>query len=390
MKNSYYKLKINGKDIKRFIRSLYKNGVYFEEITYRGQVAFIKVDYSNYLKIMNTKTIYEITVVKLYGFIKIKDFIERYFFFLISLFIGTLFLFLLSNIIFEVEVIHTNKDIRELLYKELDKYNIKRFTFTKSFSNQEDIVKKILNNNKDTIEWMEIEKIGAKYEIRVEPRIIKKKEEDTVNRHIVAKKDGTIISIEAEKGEILKRINSYVRKGEILISGNIMRNEEIKSIISAKGKVYAEVWYKVLVELPTNYKETIKTNNTKKALNIQLLGYNFNLFDFKPYKSKNIEEIFSLKDNLFLFAINLNNEEEVITIDEIYDLSTAEIKANELAKKKIESILSKGEEIISQKNLKIEQKNSKIVSTVFFKVKEDITSYLEIKEEDNESKKKGE
>ena len=38
-------------------------------------------------------------------------------------------LFFLSNIIFDIEVIHRKKDIRDLVYKELNSYDIKKLLF---------------------------------------------------------------------------------------------------------------------------------------------------------------------------------------------------------------------------------------------------------------------
>ncbi len=381
MNGSYYKLRISGKDTKRFIRMLYKRGVFFENITYTEDSIFVKVDNINYRKIIDIKTIYEISVVKLYGVAKFKDFIKRYFFFLISLLLGTVFLFVLSNAIFDVEVIHSSKQIRDLLYSELEKYAIKKYKFAISFKKQEEIVEMILENNKDKLEWLEIERVGVKYKVRVEQRVMNDPIENIDKRHIVAKKDGTILSISAENGEIVKKTNSYVRKGEIIISGNLKKGEEVISTTSAKGRVFAEVWYMVTVELPFQYKEISKTGNNKKVLAVSILGNNYNILDFKPYKSKNIEELITIRDGLSLFKISFNDEEELNIIDEVYDITNVDLIVERLAKEKIESMLSKEDKIISQKKLKTEEKNSKIVSEVFFKVYEDITAYEKINEE---------
>ena len=73
MFNNYYELKIEGKDVKRFLKQLYKMNIYFENIQYKNQYVCIKVNKDNYEKIKKVKTIYKIKINKLYGLNKIKD-----------------------------------------------------------------------------------------------------------------------------------------------------------------------------------------------------------------------------------------------------------------------------------------------------------------------------
>ena len=124
-----YKIKIEGKDVKRFIKKLYSNNIYFNDIEMYDKYAYVEVDKSNYEKLKQIKTIYKIEIVKLYGIIRIIDFIKRYSLFLMILGVGLLYLIFLSNIIFKVEVIHSKREIRDLLYKELKYYNIVNYHF---------------------------------------------------------------------------------------------------------------------------------------------------------------------------------------------------------------------------------------------------------------------
>ena len=71
--------------------------------------------------------------------------------------------FILSNMIFSVEVIHSNSKIIKLVTEELKDRGIKKYAFAKSYSEVEKIEKEILNNNKDNLEWLEIIRNGTKY-----------------------------------------------------------------------------------------------------------------------------------------------------------------------------------------------------------------------------------
>ena len=374
MFESFYKIKIEGKDVKRFIRMLYRSGIYFEEISLDRGSAYIKVDKDNYKKLKNIKTSYNIEVIELFGISKFKHLIKTNFIFLIFTVLGIFLLYFLSNIIFDVEVIHNDKYIRDLLYSELDKYNIKKFSFVKKYEYVQNVKNEILNNYKNDIEWLEIERVGTVYKIRVDKRIINNIKQDGQNRHVVAKKNGIIMRIVAEKGEIVKKVYDYVRAGDIIISGDIYKNKEVIGQTSASGDVYAEVWYKVKVEMPISYKEEALTGRSKKVINVSFLDKNINIFDFHRYNNSKKEENTILSDFFGMFTIKYNKEYEINIKDEVNNIISEEF-AFKMARKKIEDQLGRGEYIISQKKLKTVINNSTIITEVFFKVYENISSY---------------
>ena len=81
-------------------------------------------------------------------------------------------------------------------------------------------------------------------------RKLEKKKTTTDVRNIVAKKDAIVRSVSASSGEIIRKNNDYVKAGDIIISGEIKLNDEVKNKVSAKGRVYGEVWYEIEVESP--------------------------------------------------------------------------------------------------------------------------------------------
>ena len=374
MLENYYKLEISGKDVKRFIRSLYKMNIYFEYIYFTNGICYVKVNLDNYKKIKNVKTCYNIKVINVYGLKKIEMLLKDNFIFLMFSFIGIILIYFLSNVIFSVNIVHSDIKLRKLIISELEKYDIKKYSFVKDYDYLQNVKKKILEDNKTSIVWLEIERIGTSYEIKVEKRIINDKEEEPNLRHVVAKKSGIIMKIVAENGEIIKKKNDYVKAGDIIISGEIHKNDEVVDNIPASGSVYAEVWYKVKVEMPISYKEELLTGKNKNILNISFLDYSWNLFDFYPYKDKNVKNNLLLSDFFGMFNINYNKESEVIIKDEVNNIISEEF-AFKIARKKIEENLKEDEYIISQKKLKTIINNSTIVTEIFFKVYENISSF---------------
>lgn len=237
--------------------------IYFEYIYFTNGICYVKVNLDNYKKIKNVKTCYNIKIINVYGLKKIEMLLKDNFIFLMFSFIGIILIYFLSNVIFSVNIVHSDIKLRKLIISELEKYDIKKYSFVKDYDYLQKVKKKILEDNKTSIEWLEIERIGTSYEINVEKRIINDKEEEPNLRHVVAKKSGIIMKIVAENGEIIKKKNDYVKAGDIIISGEIHKNDEVVDNIPASGSVYAEVWYKVKVEMPISYKEELLTGKNK-------------------------------------------------------------------------------------------------------------------------------
>lgn len=383
MFNSVYEVRIEGRDLKRFIKTLYRKKIDLLEIIYDQDGVCIKLNKKDYLKLLEIKTIYEIKLTRLYGVAKYKYLLKKYSIFIISILIGFCFLFFLTNVIFEVEVIHRKQDIRNLIYKELKRYKVEKYNFVIPFSKQESIVKKILENNKDKLEWLEIERVGVKYIIRVEERIINDITNNDEPRNVVAKKDGIIMHVDASRGEIVKRTNEYVKKGDIIISGSITKGEEVKNKVAAEGNVYAEVWYTVNVEMPLVYREEYLTGKNKNALTFTLFRKEISILDLFPYKNKRIKENIIFKNNILPIKLSFNKESELRVIDEVYTYDEAIDKALDLAREKLSVKFNDEEKILMEKKLKTRQNNSTIIVSVFFKVYEDITSYAKIEEINN-------
>ena len=206
--SSNIKIRVSGRNINNFIKRIIKNNIKIVKLTPRShkEVDLI-IDYNDLEEIEKYKTIYDIKIVRYYGKLHIIKFLKKNRFILLFLLLSMIIVFILSNMIFSVEVIHSNSKIIKLVTEELKDYGIKKYAFAKSYSEVEKIEKEILNNNKDNLEWLEIIRNGTKYTIRVEERIINKEIDDNKNYDIVSSKMLLL--------GLLKQ--SLVKKYEILI-----------------------------------------------------------------------------------------------------------------------------------------------------------------------------
>ena len=286
-----YILKITGKRIDTFIMLLVRFNICFRKIKSSKDYIIIEVLEEDYEKLKKIKTTYEIEILKRKGLIYFTHFIKIRKLFIVSILLGFIFLTFLTNIIFDVKVVLDDEELREIILTDLKEFGISKYKFKVSYKEKEKIESKILDKEKELLEWLEIEEKGVNYEVNVIKRVKNKEVKETEPRNIVASKNGMITRIVAETGEVVTKKNNYVNKGDILISGLIKNNDNIVSKVSAKGKVYAEVWYKVSLNLPLTYNEEKRTGNNKNVLEINFLNNDIELTSldsYKNYKSKKI------------------------------------------------------------------------------------------------------
>ncbi len=344
-------------------------GVNLYNIKYDKDYMLLEIEEKDFTKVKKYLLSYKFKKEKDSGIFNIKNKLEKYNRFLCAIIFGIFLIYFFSNVIVSVNVIHSKKEIRELVTNELEELGIKRLTFKKNYNEIQRIKSKILEKYPDRLEWIEIETDGMVYNVKIEERIIT--DTDTENKycHIVAEKSGIVTKIVTHKGVANIGLNSYVSKGDILISGEVKHNEEVKNNVCAAGNVYGEIWYTVDVTLPLEYEESRKTGKMRYNLMYQDdQGENVILKSRLNSKIVENQELFSLLGR----KIYLQREYETITKKGQYTLEEALEKALELAREKVNVKLDENEHIISQKVLKKSINDSKMILEVFTSVEENI------------------
>lgn len=373
------KIKVSGRNVYRFIDRLIKDKVYIYDLKIINiKNVIIKINYDDYLILKDKKSIYDIDLLDVYGKLKIKKYFKEHYVFIIFLIIGYVVLVFLSNFIFDVEVIHANFEIRELVYRELRKNGIEKYIFRKSYQELENIEKNILDNNKTKIEWIEINRSGTKYIVRVEERKIDKGEERFEYQDIVSSKSGIITKVLAESGEIIKNTNDYIKGGEVVISGNITLPDGSSVLSRASGKVYAEVWYLVDVSYPYIYREEILTGRAKEVFLIKFLNKRISLFDFSKFNTFKKSDRILFGDIFKFFSFIKEKQYEMIVIDEFYTKEEVVVKAVERAVTRVKDTLREDEQIIKYRILSTYYDESKVNLKIFFSVNEEVSMVRKI------------
>ena len=359
----------------KFLNYLIYNKIYYDSLNKYNEYFVLDVSYDDYLYIRRR---YKCHIVKYYGKKNMVNIYENNKYVLLSLIISFMLLFLLCNTIFDIKINSDNKDIANVINDSLKDNGIDVYKRKVSFDKLNSIKNKILEDNKDTLEWIEIREKGCIYYIDVTPRVKSNNNVDnSLPSDIVAEKDGVIKHIVVHRGSKIIDNGDYVKKGDILISGNIIKNENVIDKVHSEGIIYAETWKTVNISIPFKRIDYVY----KKTINhyyLDIFGHKFTISG--KYDSDNtINKKSIVLDKPYLFFKLYKEEKKIYDYNEV--ILNKEEAYNEALNRSIDVInkkLSSDEYIISKKVLKKEVKRSKINLEVFFKVYEKIGVTSEI------------
>ena len=360
----------------KFFKNILRYHIEILKIEKKDNYYYLYLDLKNYQKILKYSKIYQIEFISIQGLKKYQILFKKYLLFIVILIITFFYIFFLANVIFKIEIKTNNIEIKELLLQELKDNDIKIFSFSKSYLEKEEIKKNILSKNKDKLEWIEITRRGSSYIVDVEERIIHEEEKEQSPQNIVASKNAIILSIEASKGSIVKKLNDYVKKGDIIVTGEITHKDKVVDYIQAKATIYGETWYNVHVSYPFAYYEKIYTGKKGKRLSIKFLNKEMQIG--KSFLQEDVEERRIIYHNFIPWKISLEKVQETIIIDDFYTIEEAYERGMKLAREVLLKRLGSDSKILNQKKLKIIINNSTIDMDIFFKVYENITEIKKI------------
>lgn len=369
-------LLISISDKENYLKVLFSKNIYYRNLVHKGDLIYLVVNIND-LDVLR-KEFVSLNVVKYYGKKRIKYFLKEHYIFILSFLFSYVVLIILSNVIFDIEVVTNNKKLKDKIYLYLKDYGIEKYKFIKNSNKLDSIKEKILRDNKDDLEWIEITRSGTKYTVNLTERIINNVVENNNVSDIVAKKDALITHLTIKRGSALKEVNELVHKGEVIITGNILKDEKIVDTVRAQGNVYGEVWYTVNVSVPYKHTEYFKTGEVVNHIYLDVFGKKFTLIGHYITDNAISEESVLINKPYLPFKV-IRESKELYTYKSV-NLSKEEAYL-ECLKRGDKSILNKldtSEHIIERKVLKKEEFSSKIEVELFYRVYESIGEEKEI------------
>ncbi|MFZ7947205.1 MULTISPECIES: sporulation protein YqfD [Bacillaceae] len=397
MKNQWFEVlfgkvtvKVTGRGIERFLNILTRNGFLLWDVKRHGtETLTFKMKFQDAKDIRHhaRNSGCSISFLERKG---IPLLIKRLFKnsgFLIGAALFLLIIMLLSNVIWEIEIKGAKPSTEYQIRKELEKMGLEPGEFQFLVGDVETIQRKLINNI-GTLTWVGVELRGTTYHFQVVEKNETKKRKKLSPRHLVAKKEATIINYYIENGQKVIDKNEHVEPGQLLVSGEIGENGQTK-LVPAKGEVWGETWYKSHVNLPlkTNLKVfsgKVKQKNSILVGKVEIPIVGFGNPKFKNFETdKSVRKIHFLKWDLPIYYVSKTiRESEEIT--RTYTYKQAEKVAVEMAKEELKSNLNKDASIKDTYILSKKIENGKLVMDIHIKAIENIAKSQPIKKEFHE------
>ena len=205
-------VKIKKYKIYEIIKTLSKYNIYYNKLDKKQDGITLEINYKDYKKLKalfkkNTK------IIKQTGIYGLIETLKKHYIFIISIILSYFVILILSNVCFGINIETNNNELKKIITEELNEYGIKKYKFKKNYNEITKIKNKILEDNKDKLEWLEITENGVYYNISLTERIIKETpsvENDIMD--IVSTKDALIQKVIIRKGTDIKYVNDYVKK----------------------------------------------------------------------------------------------------------------------------------------------------------------------------------
>jgi similar to stage IV sporulation protein len=283
----YVKLRLTGKKIEAFINSAADHKLQLWDIRFITQDAVeFKIILQHFFKLRPhlRKTSCKIRVLERYGAPFFWDRLGSRKFLIVGMLLFAIILFLMSSVIWQVKVVGNEKITTIHILEAAKQIGIHPLQWKFKLKNPESLSKE-LQRQLPSASWIGVQFHGTQLTIEIVEAAKPEEKPLLSTRHLVASTNAMITQIKAEKGMPMVKINSFVRKGDVLISG-LIGSVPNQQVVVAKGTVMGEVWYTSKIAVPLVLKQNSYTGDTAKKLYIvignralQISGYRLKKFD---------------------------------------------------------------------------------------------------------------
>lgn len=365
--NNFIDIEIKTQSPNKTLKLLKNININIYKTTYQNNQITIKI---KELSLDKIKKLYPYKITKYYGIKGFLHYLKTNYHLFIDITIVIILILFYTRIIVIVKINTNNIELSKIIKEELNNNHLQKYHFIKNDKELNKIKEQILNNNKDKIEWLNIQRVGMNYIIDLQRKIKKETPKEAKYCHLISTKSSTITRIINSKGTTLVETNDSVKEGDVLITGDIFLNEEIKGLTCAEGIVYGKTWYTINVESSKTYKKITKTQ--KKHHNLVFQYHNKTK---KAFKDKYSSHLIKRHRLLNLFGFQIIRETEYETKEEIFEYTEQEFqnKINNLLKEKLNTYLPTNSTILEKKVLNKWEKDSTIEIEIFIVVEEPIS-----------------
>lgn len=386
--SGYVKVRIEGRGVERFINECVRRHILVWDVKKIADdtiVFYVSLRNVKRLRAIYRKHECNLYFIGRYGFPFWNKRLLRNIGFLIGMLLFFMSMIILSNMVWKIEISGAKPETEYILMKELDKMGIRKGQLQFRIPSVED-VQRHLTDNINAITWVGLEVKGTTYHFEIVEKNEPKKEIEEKPQNLVAKKEAVITRVFAETGKPVVMRNDYVQKGDLLVSG-MFGQEDNPTIVSAKGVVFGETWYKSDIEVPLKTTFQVYTGNTYNEHYLNVGSGKIKIWGFQhdKYKRSKTEKV---KHDVKLFGMTLPiSYEKVIVREEEeanrqYTEKQAINVAKEMGEKELKKKLDEHAMIINDKILRKEVEDGELKISIHYTVVENIATPQPISESD--------
>lgn len=290
-------------------------------------------------------------------------------------------MFILSNIVWSIEIKGASPKVEHELRQLVEELGVKRGAFQFTLPSVEDLQREVTEQLSGAT-WIGVRQNGTTYQFEVVEQQLPEEAERISPRHLVAKKKAIVHSVFVEHGQPKVKVNDYVEKGDMLVSGFIGK-EGKEQIVPAVGVVLGEIWYTSDVTIPLESQFSTLTGESVTTHQLSAFGVNLPIWGFKKHEFKEFET-FQEQKELYFWKWTLPIQ---YTRTKVYEANRFEQKltkgeaverGKKLAKQELYEKIDKDATIEGEKVLHERVENGKVKLRIHYQVIEDITSEMPI------------
>lgn len=330
-----YKVEIDKKDLNLISGLDIKNLIVGDEkitfVTDKKTLNILKNNFDN---------VYFVNIL----FSRMKEVVSKHFVTLIGAFAFAFVMIFISKTITEITFVDSNT-----YDYEVENYVISRMKKVGPFSFLNDDLNDIDKDLKKKFyhyEWIGISKKGTTLLIEISPSFLNPDDDnrnDKIPGYLYAKKDAIIKKYHVEKGIVLIQEEQYVKKGDLLISGDILHYDQSIERIHPKGYVIGEVLEYYEYTIPKIKNDNVRNGKVSYQdyffYKDKMIGKDKNTDnDYEETVVKNFFDLFYIKRRYYY---ERENTKTVLSYDEANNYAKTLIYKKFLANKtnKLEKII---------------------------------------------------
>ncbi|MBS4173577.1 sporulation protein YqfD [Bacillus sp. FJAT-49736] len=371
-------VKVEGNGVERFINQLTRSHLLIWNVKRQGEKAitfYIRLQDLNKLRHQARKFDCRVSFLSGQGVPFLWKRTLKNGGFLTGLILFFIVITMLSNVVWGIDIKGASPQTEHQIKKELNNMGIQigklQFNMDSLESIQHELTNKVPN-----ITWVGVDLHGTTFHLHVVEKNTPKTKKPKSPRHLVANQKAVIVDMFVEAGIPVVKVNQFVNKGQLLVSGLIGREEDQKPV-AAIGKVYGKTWYKSDVELPLQSDFQVFTGKEHKKYTLKMGSlsipfWGFGKIKYKEYeKENNVHQIKFLKWDLPIKYVQTTVREKQFAQRD-YTKDQAISAAKELAKNDLRAKIPNDAKIVDEYVLHEKVEHGKVKLSMYFQVIEDI------------------